>query len=552
MSFFDDKTKAEVVARLAHLREPVRLIYFTQPHACGSCREQRSLLEELASLSHKLSLDVKDFVADDAEAKRYGIDKVPAPVVAGERDYRIRFYGVTAGYEFDSLVEAIAMISTGTSGLDPAIEALVQQIAVPVHLEVAVTLTCPYCPRMVRLAHQMAFLNQKIRADMVDAASFPALVERYDVTTVPKTIVNERPAFEGALPAASAVLEIVKAVDPAMYERLDAALREQRGERKATKARPADLFDVIVIGAGPAGLSAALYAVRKNRRVALISENTGGQINDTATIENYLGMTHIGGRELAEAFRNHVETYPVAERLHAAVASVRRVAETFEVATADGATYRARSVIYAAGKQYRRLGVPGEDRFLGHGIAFCATCDAPLFRRKRVAVVGGGNSAFTAVRDLLAFASEIHVVHMLSEFQADPILVAQAKNAPNVRFHFPSHVREFLGDVKLTGVRITGSGDDRYDLLVDGVFLEIGLLPNAAPVKGFVALNAAGEIPVGRDQSTNVPGFFAAGDVSDEPEKQIIVAAGAGARAALAADRFLSAIAGPARLQAAG
>jgi len=552
MPFFDDKTKAEVVARLAHLRDPVRIVYFTQPHACGSCREQQSLLEELAPLSQKLSLEIKDFVADDAEAKRYGVDKVPATVVAGERDCRIRFYGVTAGYEFASLLEAIAMISTGASGLDPAIETLVQQITVPVHLEVVATLTCPYCPRMVRLAHQLAFLNPSIRADMVDAGSFPALVERYGVTTVPKTIVNERAAFEGALPAASAVLEIVKAVDPATYERLDAALREQRGERKATQAQPADLFDVIVIGAGPAGLSAALYAVRKNRRVALVSENTGGQINDTATIENYLGIAQIGGRELAESFRNHVETYPVAERLHVAVDSVRSTGAKFEVATRDGAAYKARSIIYAAGKHYRRLGVPGEDRFLGRGIAFCATCDAPLFRGKRVAVVGGGNSAFTAARDLLAFASEIHVVHVLSELQADPILVAQIKSAPNVRFHFPCQVREFLGDTKLTGLRLAASGDERYDLLVDGVFLEIGLLPNTAPVKSLVELNAAGEIPVRRDQSTNVPGFFAAGDVTDEPEKQIIVAAGAGARAALAADRFLSAGSDSAGLKASG
>jgi NADH-dependent peroxiredoxin subunit F len=539
----DAQVREQVAAELKKLVGPVTLLYFTQAHACGTCREQQTLLEELAALSDKLTLEVRELVVNDAEAKRFGIDKVPATVVLSDRDRGIRFYGLTGGYEFASLLEAILMVSTGNSGLAPEIERMARAIAKPVHLEIIITLGCPYCPSMVRLAHQIAYVNESVRADMVDAAEFPTLVQRYQVHGVPRTVINGRPAFEGALPPASALLEILREADPEAYERIDATLREARGERRAVQATPAREYDVIVVGAGPAGVTAALYAVRKGRRVALIGKQAGGQLNDTATIENYPGFVHVGGRELAALFRNHMEAYPVAERCHTEVKLVRQAGAVFEIEAQDGRSYRGKAVVYAAGKQYRRLGVPGEERFVGRGVAFCATCDAPLYRDKRVAVVGGGNSAFTAARDLMSFAREIHLIHMLDAFQADSVLVEELRRAPRVTFHTKTEVREFLGEQQLVGVRVASvDGKNRCDLPVDGVFLEIGLEPNTKPVKELLKLNEAGEIPVGRDQSTRVRGLFAAGDATDEREKQIVVAAGAGARAALAADRYLSAL----------
>jgi alkyl hydroperoxide reductase subunit F len=531
--------------RLQSLEKPVRMLYFTQKVPCGACAQQAMLLRELAALSDKLTLEEHELVADAVLAKQYGIDKVPATVpLAGEKDFGIRFFGLTGGYELASLLEAIQMISAGRSGLDPAVERLAKRIRRPTHLEIMVTLTCPYCPSMVQLAHQLAFTNEQVHADMIDAAEYPQLVERYSVQGVPRTVINEQPAFEGAMQPAAAVGAILKAIDPEAYadETSDAARREGSGERLAHEASAGEPYDVIVVGAGPAGLSAALYAARKNRRVALIGLKLGGQITDTATIENYLGMPQVGGQELAERFRRHIETYPVAERCHTEVGKVRRKDPGFEIETVDGRIFAGRTVIYAAGKQYRRLGVPGEDRFMGRGIAFCATCDAPLFRGKHVAVVGGGNSALTAVRDLVSFASEIHVVHALDAFQADATLVEEVQHARNVTVHLNTEVREFLGREKLEGLRVAAkNAPPGYDLAVDGVFLEIGLTPNSAPVRELVPLNEAGEIPVTREQATATPGLFAAGDVTDEREKQIIVAAGAGARAALAAERYLMA-----------
>jgi alkyl hydroperoxide reductase subunit F len=497
----------------------------------------------LAGLTDRVRLEVRDLVRDAEEARRYGIDKIPATVVLGARDFGIRFFGVTGGYEFTSLLEALLMVSREQHGLPPEVLEILKAIDRPVHLEVMVTLTCPYCPKMVNVAHRFALANEHIRADMVESSGFPYLVQRYHVHGVPKTVIDEGASFEGALPPVQAALEILRSVNPGTFAEVETRLREERGERVVTEAREDRLYDVLIVGAGPAALSAAVYAVRKGLDTLLLGEHLGGQITNTALVENWLGIPAVGGDVLTALFRDHAERYAMAERLRVKVREVGADPGGFRLVTADGRVYRGRSVVYCAGKEYRRLDVPGEARFIGSGIAFCATCDAPLYRDRRVAVVGGGNSAFTAARDLLHYASEIHIIHILEDFQADPVLVAEVREAPQVVLHRSSRVREFLGDETLSGVRIASAdGKTGTDLAVEGVFLEIGLEPNTEPVRGLVPLNDAGEVPVGKDQSTSVPGFFAAGDVTDEPEKQIVVAAGAGAKAALAAGRYVEAV----------
>ncbi len=537
-----DEVAEQVRQQFQGLEGAVQLVYFTEPMACAACTEQRELVERLAELSDKLSLDVQQL--DSEAAITYGVDKAPATVVRGQTDYGIRFYGVTSGYEFSSLIEAIHLVSHGPGAVDPEVAALAGAIRVPTHLEVMVTLSCPYCPRMVALAHELAVANELVRADMVDAAEFPQLINRYDVQGVPLTVVNGRRGFEGALAPDEALLGILKIADPDAYETLDIQLRESRGQRRASTAATDATYDVIVVGAGPAGLAAAIYAQRKGRATALIGKQAGGQLNDTATVENYPGLVQVGGADLAQLMREHAEAYPVAERCHTQVNRIDHDGKLFRVQTDDGQIYVGRTLIYCTGKRYRRLEVPGEERFIGRGVAWCATCDAPLFKDKRVAVVGGGNSAFTAVRDLLRYATEIHLIHNSDKFSADPVLVEEARQAETdgmLRMHLDSQVREYLGGDRLEGIRLAGpDGKPRDDLAVEGVFLEIGLEPNSAPLAQLVELNQRGEIPVDREQATVLPGLFAAGDVTDEREKQIVVAAGAGAKAALAADRYLA------------
>jgi thioredoxin-disulfide reductase len=536
----DKKTRSELKPILKALVKPVKLLFFTQQSQCPACGPQQQLLEELSGLSDKLELKVYDFILNGDESMHYRIDKVPATAVLRDKDHGIRFYGLTAGYEFTSLIEAIVMVSTGHSGLEPEMEALVRTIKEPVHLQVFATTTCPYCPKMVHVAHQFAFVNKNIRADMIEGSEFPELVKRYDVTGVPKTVVNEVHSFEGAIPEGPVFLEILKTVDPQEYEKLDAVIRESRGEKKAVKATEDHEYEVIIIGGGPAALSAAIYCARKDLDTALITKKFGGQITYTAAVENYLGFTSVGGEDLTILFRNHVENHAIAEASGTNVVGVKRAKTQFLVKTEDKRQFRARSIIYCAGMEYRRLGVPGEERFLGKSIGFCATCDAPLYRDKKVAVVGGGNSAFTAARDLLTFASEIHLIHRRKDFTADKKLSEEVLNSGNVTTHTPMEVRAFLGKKKLTGIRLK-SADSRkkLDITVDGVFLEIGLSPNSVPMKDIIELNQWGEVPVKKDQSTSIPGLFAAGDVTDSEEKQISISVGDGAKAALSAHKFL-------------
>jgi alkyl hydroperoxide reductase subunit F len=403
-----------------------------------------------------------------------------------------------------------------------------------------VTLTCPYCPKMVHVANQFALVNDNIRADMIEGSEFPQLVQKYDVTGVPKTIINELYSFEGALPVGAVYLEILKAVNPEEYRRLREVIREAQRGGEAKRAEEAHEYEVIIVGGGPAAMSAAIYAVRKGLNVALIAQKVGGQISYTGTIENYLGLPSVSGDDMTELFRNHLEKYTIAEALSANVVRVEKDDDRFSVLTDDDRRFKAKSIIYCAGKEYRRLGVPGEDRFIGRGVGFCATCDAPLYRGKRVAVVGGGNSAFTAARDLLSFASAVHIIHRRKEFKADAALVQEVSKAQIISFHTPMVVRSFLGKDKLMGIRLESlDAKKRLDLNVDGVFLEIGLTPNTQPLKDLVELNSRGEVPVSRDHSTTVMGLFAAGDVTDVEEKQISIAVGQGALAALSTHRYL-------------
>jgi thioredoxin-disulfide reductase len=536
----DEKTKKELKRVLGQLPERVDVIYFTQENACPSCRDQQRVLEEVTSHTDKIRLKIRDFVRDSKEVAQYRIDKIPATAIIGKKDYGVRLYGLTSGYEFQSLVEAVIIVATGRSGLSPEFEELIRQIDAPVHIEVMTTLTCPYCPRAVHAAAQLAMVNDNIRADMVESAEFPQLVQRYNVTGTPKTMINETHSFVGALPADRVYLEVLKAVNPEEYKRIEQAIREAHGHRHVRKAETPNDYDVIIVGGGTAAMSAAIYAARKSLDVLLIAKDLGGQINYTALVENYLGLPNIDGREMVEQFVTHMEQFYIAEALGTAVVKVQKKGDRFTVATDDKKEYTAKSVIYCAGKQYRKLGVTGEDRFMGRGVAFCATCDAPLYKNKKVVVVGGGNSAFTSARDLLNFASEIHLIHRRGTFGADSELVNQVKGAQHVTIHTNTIVTEILGDEKLTGVRLQStSGGQNEDLQVDGVFLEIGLLPNTGPVKELLKLNTNGEIHTMRDNTTSVPGLFAAGDATDLPEKQIIIAAGEGAKAALAAYKYL-------------
>jgi NADH-dependent peroxiredoxin subunit F len=538
--YMDEATRKELKHVLGHLKNPVRIMFFTQQHACGSCRDQHDLLREFSSISDKIQLETYDFIKDSKTSLRYNIDMIPATIIMGEKDYGIRFYGLTSGYEFSSLLQAILMVSDGNSGLTEEMENLVGLINEPVRIQVMVTMTCPYCFQMVHTAHQFAFINDFIRAEMVDAVEFSTLSQRYDVSSVPKTVINETHSFVGSLPPESLYLEILKSVRPDRFHEIEELMLEAQVPEHIRQVDENKVYEVIIIGGGPAAMSAAVYASRKDLDVLVIAKKFGGQVNYTANVENFLGFRGVVGREMGIAFRQHMESFPMTELTGFNVSTIKKNDNGFEVIIDDGRRIRGNSIIYCAGKEYKKLGIPGEERYIGKGIGFCATCDAPFYRGRRVAVIGGGNSAFTAARDLMSFASEIHIIHRRNEFTADSSLIDDVAGSRKIFIHKNMVVREVLGNKRLMGVRLMSpDGEEWKDIPVDGVFLEIGLSPNTGPVKDLLNLNEKHEIPVDCRAATELQGFFAAGDVTDVPEKQIAIAVGEGAKAALSAHKYL-------------
>jgi alkyl hydroperoxide reductase subunit F len=312
------------------------------------------------------------------------------------------------------------------------------------------------------------------------------------------------------------------------------------GARKTIEAPSSGSFDTVIIGGGPAGMTAGVYMARKLTRTLLISPELGGQVLWTSDVENYPGYSVISGWELASSFRRQLEMQLIHLRLNDSVTSLELTVDGGRVVTDRGGRYDFQSLIIASGKRSRKLGVPGEDEFLGRGVTYCATCDGPLYRGETVAVVGGGNSALSAANEMLALGCTVHLINFMPGLQADGVLVERAVSSPRTIVYTNHQVDEIIGNHTVTGIRIHDRESGSSCLVkVSGVFVEIGLIPNAQFAEGILALNEQGEILVNCFCETNIPGIFAAGDVTSVPDKQIVIAAGEGAKAALGVTEYL-------------
>ncbi len=300
------------------------------------------------------------------------------------------------------------------------------------------------------------------------------------------------------------------------------------------------IYDLLIIGGGPAGMTAAIYAARKRLATLLVSKDLGGQVLVTAEVENYMGYQYIEGRELVNKFKEQVSRFPIDQEIGEEVEELSQEKDVFSIFTKSGKKFRGRTVIIASGKRSRSLNVSGEERLIGRGVTYCSVCDAPFFEGREVAVIGGGNSAFEAVLDLVKISPKIYLVDIASTWRADTVLVKQIEKEKKVTF-FPRHrVKEIKGKERVEGIIIEPlDGGEEKSLSLEGVFIEIGLVPNSEFSRSLVNLNEAGEIVVDCSNHTNIPGLFAAGDVSSVPEKQIIVACGEGAKATLTAYQYL-------------
>ena len=472
--------------------------------------ELLELLDDLASCSSHITC-----VVSEGEALSFTLVK------NGNRT-GITFRGVPNGHEFTSLLLAILNLDgKGKNFPDENVCNRVKALKGPIHLTTYVSLTCTNCPDVVQALNAMTTLNPAITHEMVDGALYQEEVDALKIQGVPSVFADGKLLHVGR----------------GEFGELLAKLEEQYGIEQEKIETEVKHYDVIVAGGGPAGVSAAIYSARKGLKVAIIAERIGGQVKETVGIENLISIPETTGNELADNLKTHLMCYPVDLLEHRRIEKVELVGTEKQVTTSVGEQFLAPALILATGASWRKLNVPGEAEYIGRGVAFCPHCDGPFYKGKHVAVVGGGNSGIEAAIDLAGICSKVTVFEFMDELKADLVLQEKAKSLSNIEIFLSSQTMEVIGNgEKLTALRMKDrKTEEERTVELDGVFVQIGLSANSGAFREVVETNRPGEIMIDTHCRTNVPGIYAAGDVSIVPYKQIIIAMGEGAKAALAA-----------------
>ncbi|CAO3451706.1 Alkyl hydroperoxide reductase protein F [Azospirillum argentinense] len=512
----DSNVKGQLKAYFDKITQPIELAASLDDGA--KSQDMQALLQDIASLSDKITFVRSD---DDARKPSFAIKRTGT-------DVGVRFAGLPMGHEFNSLILALLQVGGHPSKESAEVIEQVKALEGEYSFETYFSLSCQNCPDVVQALNLMSVLNPRIKHVAIDGALFQQEVDSRKIMAVPSIFLNGEPFGQGRMG----------------LEQILAKIDTGASQRDAEKIKAKDAFDVLVIGGGPAGAAAAIYAARKGIRTGVAAERFGGQVLDTMAIENFISVSHTEGPKLAAALEQHVKEYEVdvmnlqrAEKLIPASGPGGLI----EVQLANGASLKSKTVILSTGARWRQMGVPGEDEYRNKGVAYCPHCDGPLFKGKRVSVIGGGNSGVEAAIDLAGIVAEVTLIEFDSQLRADEVLQRKLRSLPNVRVITSGLTTEVHGDgTKVTGLsyknRNTGEVH-RIDL--EGIFVQIGLVPNTEWLKGSVALSPRGEIEVDARGQTSIPGVFAAGDATTVPYKQIIIAMGEGSKAALSAFDYL-------------
>ncbi|HWP20774.1 MAG TPA: alkyl hydroperoxide reductase subunit F [Burkholderiaceae bacterium] len=508
----DDALKGQLKAYLERITQPIELV--PSVDESDASREMLELLRDIAEQSPNVTLQP---AVDDARKPSFLIRRIGTNV-------QVRFAGLPMGHEFTSLVLALLQVGGYPPKLSDDVIEQIRSLEGDFHFETYMSLTCHNCPDVVQALNMMSVINPRITHVTIDGALFQSEVEAREIMAVPAVFLNGQMFGSGRM----GVEEILAKIDTG------AAARE------AAKLSAKDPYDVLIVGGGPAGAAAAVYAARKGIRTGVVAERFGGQVLDTLGIENYISIKETEGPKFAAALEQHVRHYEVdimnaqrAEKLVPAAAE----GGLAEVHLANGGVLKARSVILSTGARWRNVNVPGEQEYRNRGVAYCPHCDGPLFKGKRVAVIGGGNSGVEAAIDLAGIVQHVTLLEFGEQLRADAVLVKKLQSLPNVTILTQAQTTEITGDgQKVNGLTYTdrASGASHH-VELEGIFVQIGLVPNTEWLKGTVELNRYGEIIVDAKGQTSVAGVFAAGDATTVPYKQIIIATGDGAKAALSA-----------------
>lgn len=515
MAFLDAATTAQLKGLLVNVRRPVELVASLDDSAKAA--DTRALVEEIAAQSDKITSRF------DGTAERRPSFAIRAD---GGRAEAV-FAGLPMGHEFTSLILALLHVGGHPPKEDADLLDQVRALEGEMHFETFFSVTCQSCPEVVQALNIMAALNPNVTHVAIDGALFQDEVERRKVMAVPTVFLNGEPFGQGRMDLAQIVAK------------LDTGAVARAAEKIATK----EPFDVLIVGGGPAGAAAAIYAARKGIRTGVVAERFGGQVLDTMGIENFISVQHTEGPKLAAQLENHVKEYDVdVMNLQKAVELIPATDGGLnEVKLESGASIKAKTVILSTGARWRQMGAPGEDEYRNKGVAYCPHCDGPLFKGKRTAVIGGGNSGVEAAIDLAGIVAHVTLIEFDSQLRADAVLQAKLRSLPNVTIITSALTTQVNGD----GDKVTGlvykdrTTDETHEIELEGIFVQIGLVPNTEWLVGAVALSNRGEIEVDARGATSVHGVFAAGDVTTVPYKQIIIAMGEGSKAGLSAFDYL-------------
>ena len=501
----------------AALSRDITLVLATGEHARRD--ELKTFLAQIVATSPRLSL------IEQADAAL--TSPVSFKLLVEGTDTGIIFSGIPGGHEFSSLILAILQAGGSALKLDESIQTLIRAVRQPLAFTTYISLSCHNCPDVVQTLNQFALLNPAISSEMIDGGLFQEQIEAKNIQGVPAVYLNGEAFANGKIDTARLVEKLLE-----RYPDLASA---------AAPAESLPLQDVVVIGGGPAGSSAAIYAARKGLKVTLVADRIGGQVKDTMDIENLISVPKTTGPELAGKLHTHLAAYPITLRENLRVQSVEKGGATHKVLLNTGETIETRTLIVASGAKWRELGIPGEKENIGNGVAFCPHCDGPFFKDKDIAVIGGGNSGVEAALDLAGIVKSVTVLEFMPELKADKVLVEQLGKRDNIRVITSAAAQAIdTENGKVSSLRYTDrTTDTAQTLALQGIFVQIGLVPNSDFLGDAVERTRFGEIVINAKGETSTPGIFAAGDVTTVPYKQIIVAMGEGAKAALSAFDYL-------------
>lgn len=472
-------------------------------------KDMLALVDELASMSSKISVEK----AELNRTPSFSVNRV------GE-DTGVTFAGIPLGHEFTSLVLALLQVSGRPPKVDQKVIDQVKKISGEYHFESYISLTCHNCPDVVQALNMMSVLNPNITHTMIDGAAYKAEVESKNIMAVPTVYLNGESFGSGRMT-------------------LEEILAKMGSGTDASEFADKEPFDVLVVGGGPAGASAANYTARKGIRTGVVAERFGGQVLDTMSIENFISVKATEGPKLAASLEEHVKEYDI-DVMNLQRAKRLEKKDLFELELENGAVLKSKTVILSTGARWRNVNVPGEQEFKNKGVAYCPHCDGPLFEGKDVAVIGGGNSGIEAAIDLAGIVNHVTVLEFAPELKADEVLQKRLYSLPNVTVVKNAQTKEITGDQSVNGITYVDreTGEEKH-VELQGVFVQIGLVPNTEWLEGTVERNRMGEIIVDKHGATSVPGLFAAGDCTDSAYNQIIISMGSGATAALGAFDYL-------------